>query len=149
MVSGAPRPMGTPVGGMSTMPTNYISGVTAPQYGMPMSGTPIGLVGPPHVPLGGPAGLQRHVIKNHTRVHMPRPTSHVKIDVKQQPGFSYPKPANHVRIREQTFTGLGSHRQPLLDRLRLLLPGATTVETCDATSPSDTGEQKLPAPNGF
>ena len=42
-------------------PANYIAGVTAPQYGMPMCGTPIGLPGPPHVPLGVPAGLQKHV----------------------------------------------------------------------------------------
>jgi len=27
-----------------------IAGVTAPMYGMPMSGTPIGLPGPPHLP---------------------------------------------------------------------------------------------------
>ena len=58
--------MGTPVGGYSTMPMNYMSGVTGPQYGMPMCGTPIGLPGPPSVPLGVPAGLQKHVIVNHT-----------------------------------------------------------------------------------
>ena len=52
---------------------DYIAGVTAPQYGMPMCGTPIGLPGPPHVPLGVPAGLQKHTIVNHTRVHMPEP----------------------------------------------------------------------------
>jgi len=142
MIGGMPRPMGMPVGGMSTMPTNYISGVTAPQYGMPISGTPIGLPGPPHIPLGGPAGLQRHVITNHTRVQMPQPTNQVKIDVKQQPGFSYPKPANHVSIREQTFTGLGTQRQPLLDRLRLILPGAEPAGTYEVAPPYDTGECK-------
>ena len=36
-----------------------------------MCGTPIGLPGPPSVPLGVPAGLQKHVIVNHTRVHLP------------------------------------------------------------------------------
>ena len=41
-------------------PPGYVAGVTAPQYGMPISGTPIGLAGPPHVPLGVPAGLQQH-----------------------------------------------------------------------------------------
>ena len=40
-------------------PPGYVAGVTAPQYGMPMCGTPIGLAGPPHIPLGVPAGLQR------------------------------------------------------------------------------------------
>ena len=42
---GAPCPVGPP-----TMPGVYVSGMTGPQYGMPMSGTPIGLPGPPHVP---------------------------------------------------------------------------------------------------
>ena len=50
-----------------------IAGVNAPQYGMPMSGTPIGLPGPPHIPLGHPAGLKKHVIRNHTHMHIPQP----------------------------------------------------------------------------
>jgi hypothetical protein len=29
--------------------------VTGPNYGMPFTGTQIGLPGPPHIPLGGPA----------------------------------------------------------------------------------------------
>ncbi len=115
-VPNAPMPMGMPVGGPSTMPTNYIAGVTAPQYGMPMCGTPIGLPGPPSVPLGVPAGLQKHTIKNHTRVHLPKPTKAVKVDVKQQPGYSYPKPASHVRIVERTGAGVGRYKQPLGDR---------------------------------
>ena len=59
--------------GSAAMPTAYVAGVTAPQYGMPMCGTPIGLPGPPHVPLGVPAGLQQHTIVNHTCVHLPEP----------------------------------------------------------------------------
>ncbi|MCP3977625.1 MAG: hypothetical protein GY720_24345, partial [bacterium] len=62
--AGGPRPMGTAVGTPSTMPSHYISGVTGPQYGMPTCGTPIGLPGPPHIPLGSPAGLQKHTIRN-------------------------------------------------------------------------------------
>jgi len=31
----------------------------------------------------------------------------VKIDVKQVPGISYPKPANHARIVERTSPGVG------------------------------------------
>ena len=112
--AGVPHPMGGPMAA-TTMPTGYISGVTGPQYGMPMSGTPVGLPGPPHVPLGIPAGLQRHAIKNHTRVNMPGPTSHVKIDVKQSPGFSYPKPANHAFITERTIGPLGTNRRPISD----------------------------------
>jgi hypothetical protein len=69
---------------------------------MPMCGTPIGLPGPPHVPLGVPAGLQRHEIVNHTCVRLPEPTHEVRIDVKQKPGYSYPTPPNHVCIVEKT-----------------------------------------------
>ncbi len=99
---GGSVPMGMAVGGPNTMPnSNYISGVTMPQYGMPMCGTPIGLPGPPHVPLGVPAGLQKNTIVNHTRVHLPAPTEAVRIDVKQKPGLSYPKPVDHVRIVER------------------------------------------------
>jgi hypothetical protein len=100
---GAPMPMGMPVGGPTTMPMGGISGVTSPQYGMPMCGTPIGLPGPPSVPLGVPAGLQEHTIKNHTRVHLPKPTESVKVDVKQKPGISYPKPGQsraHCRTHQ-------------------------------------------------
>ena len=83
-------------------PPGYVAGVTAPQYGMPISGTPIGLAGPPHVPLGVPAGLQQHTIVNHTRVSLPQPVTHERIDVQQEPGISYPEPVNHVRIVERT-----------------------------------------------
>lgn len=78
-----------------------------PTWGMPMTGTPIGLPGPPHVPLGGPAGLQKHVIRNHTCHHMPEPTHTVKVHVKQHPGFSYPTPPNTVRIEEKRNPILG------------------------------------------
>jgi hypothetical protein len=102
---------GAPYAGMG--PTNYISGVTGPQYGMPMSGTPIGLVGPPHVPLGTPAGLQKHTMVNHTREHIPGPEEKVRVDVKQRPGLSYPEPANHARIVESDRPGRLLNRQPL------------------------------------
>ncbi len=78
-----------------------ISGVTTPQYGMPMSGTPIGLPGPPHLPLGQPAGLKKHVMRNHTSVNIPRPVDKVKMNVRMQPGMSYPNPVSRVRITEQ------------------------------------------------
>jgi hypothetical protein len=109
-------PMGAPMGapgaayGAGTVPSNYISGVTGAQYGMPISGTPIGLPGPPHVPLGGPAGLQKHTMRNHTMVHVPGPTKHVRIDVRQDPGMVYPKPANHAWITERSFPSFGAHR---------------------------------------
>lgn len=109
-------PPGAPMGapgvpyGAGTVPSNYISGVTGPQYGMPISGTPIGLPGPPHVPLGGPAGLQKHTMRNHTMVHVPGPTKQVRIDVRQDPGIAYPKPANHAWITERSFPGFGAYR---------------------------------------
>jgi hypothetical protein len=114
---GGSVPMGMSVGTPNTMPnSNYISGVTVPQYGMPMCGTPIGLPGPPHVPLGIPAGLQKHTIVNHTRVRMPGPTETVRVDVKQKPGYSYPKPVDHVRIVERDESSGGLFRQPAGNR---------------------------------
>jgi hypothetical protein len=92
-----------PYGGV--MPGPYVAGVTAPQYGMPMCGTPIGLPGPPHVPLGVPAGLQRHVMVNHTCVSLPEPTHEIRIDEKQCPGMSYPQPANHICVLERSCAG--------------------------------------------
>jgi hypothetical protein len=94
--------------GMQGPPPGYMGGMIAPQYGMPISGTPIGLAGPPYVPLGVPAGLQRHEIVNHTQVHLPQPSTRERIDVRQEPGISYPEPANHARIVERTSAGLGN-----------------------------------------
>jgi len=106
-----PQPMG--------LAPSHIAGVTAPQYGMPMSGTPIGLPGPPHVPMGIPAGLQKHVIKNKTRIHLPKPTKHMHIAVEQKPGMSYPKPPNHVQIVEEASRDRhGPVRQPFWDKFQ-------------------------------
>jgi hypothetical protein len=128
---GGPVPMGMMVGTPTTMPnSNYISGVTMPQYGMPMVGTPIGLPGPPHVPLGVPAGLQKHVIKNHTRVRLPEPTEKVRIDVKQKPGLSYPKPVDHVRIVERADSPEGLFRQPLGNRHETIQDNCAYGEAC-------------------
>jgi hypothetical protein len=93
-----------------------VAGVTTAMYGMPSSGTPIGLPGPPHIPLGGPAGLQKHVMKNHTPMHIPGPTEKMKIHVKQQPGYSYPKPPSRAFIREQSIHATPTYRQPHADR---------------------------------
>jgi len=78
-----------------------VAGFNVPQYGMPNSGTPIGLPGPPHIPLGAPAGLKSHTIRNHTPMHLPRPVKDVRMNVRQQPGMSYPNPVSRVRITEQ------------------------------------------------
>ncbi len=97
-------------------PSQFIAGMTAPEYGMPMSGTPIGLPGPPHIPLGGPAGLQKHVIANHTKMHIPAPVRKFKIDVTEKPGFSYPKPVSHVDITEHNHMAPMIFRQPIGDK---------------------------------
>ncbi len=94
-------PDGCPIPGVPTSLPGYVAGMTSPQYGMPQTGTPIGLVGPPHVPLGVRAGLQKHTVRNHTRTHLPDPVEHMKIHVRQNPGVSYPQPPSRVRIREQ------------------------------------------------
>lgn len=109
-IAGLPAPFapamteGCGGGQCSPMPPalpGMVAGVTAPQYGMPSSGTPIGLPGPPHIPLGHPAGLRKHVIKNHTPMHMPRPVEKLKMNVRMNPGYSYPNPVSRVKITEQ------------------------------------------------
>ena len=78
-----------------------ISGITAPQYGMPMSGTPIGLPGPPHIPLGHQAGLKKHVMRNRTPMNIPQPVDTLRTTVRHQPGYSYPNPVRNIRVTEQ------------------------------------------------
>jgi hypothetical protein len=112
------------------MPSGFIAGMTAPQYGMPMVGTPIGLPGPPHVPLGGPAGLKRHTIVNHTRVNVPEPSKHVRIDVKQSPGISYPRPANWAIIHERSTPGVGVYHQPSGEKRELVGNGGGVGGAC-------------------
>ncbi len=116
---------GCGVQGPAALP-GYVAGVTAPQYGMPITGTPIGLPGPPHVPLGVPAGLQQHVMRNHTHMHIPGPVDKVTIDVKQKPGLSYPKPANHVHIVERSHVPPLHFKQPHANKHQLIkgTPGA-------------------------
>jgi hypothetical protein len=103
------------MGGPGCMPgglPGQIAGITAPMYGMPITGTPIGLPGPPHIPLGVPAGLQRHVMKNHTPMHLPDPVETMKIGVRQTPGYSYPHPVSHIKISEQNIHPGVPHGRP-------------------------------------
>jgi len=86
-------------------PPGLVSGVNGPQYGMPITGTPIGLPGPPHIPLGHQAGLTKHVMKNRTRVMMPPPVHKMSMTVKQRPGMNYPRPVNHVSVSETNRAG--------------------------------------------
>jgi hypothetical protein len=96
---GGGMPMGKPTAGFApaNVPPNMVASA---EWGMPMTGTPIGLPGPPHNPLGSPAGLQQHVMKNRTRVVMPPPVARMDMTVKQRPGMNYPRPVTRVRVDE-------------------------------------------------
>lgn len=99
-------------GGVAPVPPGYVSGVSAMPWGMPITGTPIGLPGPPHIPMGAPAGLQRHTMRNRTKMHLPGPSKKININVKQQPGFSYPMPATNIKVREQLIGPAPNFHQP-------------------------------------
>ena len=93
-----------------------------PVWGMPMTATPIGLPGPPHLPLGGPAGLKSHTIRNLSQNNMPEPVDHMLIDVEHSPGYSVPAPVKHIQYKEthpvfgpgdvSTPQGLGAYGPP-------------------------------------
>ena len=118
---GLAGPLGMPAGGNpSQLPPDFLAGVTAPQYGMPYVGTPIGLPGPAHVPLGIPAGLRRHSITNHPKMHIPPPSRSVGLHVQQYPGLSYPKPARHAYVAERHDVPHIKLLQPPEDRTRFV-----------------------------
>ncbi|MEQ8846610.1 hypothetical protein [Botrimarina sp.] len=127
--AGGGMPLGMPTGGMSPgpVPPHLVAG--APQWGMPYTGTPIGLPGPPHIPLGAPAGLQKHVMHNRTRTVLPPPTDVMKVSVKHRPGMNYPRPVNHIHIDEVnrghvTLPGHGTVNAPLRAAIGAHLQGA-------------------------
>ena len=101
---------------------DYISGVTGPAYGMPWTGTSIGLPGPPHIPLGGPAGLKKYTLHNHTATQIPGPTHNVDVLLRQKPGLSYPRPANRVLIQERNIHPPHFNGQPPADMVHGQLP---------------------------
>ena len=118
---GVASPLGMPMGGdPAQMPPAFVAGMTAPEYGMPRVGTPIGLPGPAHIPLGVPAGLQKHTITNHTKMHIPPPSRRVALHVQQAPGLSYPKPARHAYVSERQDVPNIRLRQPPEDRTRFV-----------------------------
>jgi hypothetical protein len=93
--------MGAP-GGPGQPAFNPISGGGPVQsWGMPITGTPIGLAGPPHLPYGGPAGLKSHTVRNRSKQHIPEPVDHFVLDVKQKPGVRLPDPVKHVEYTEK------------------------------------------------
>ncbi len=69
-------------------------------YGMPHTGTPIGLPGPPHLPLGRPAGLRSHTVRNQTSFDIGEPVKDMLIDVRHEPGIRMPHPVNHIQYTE-------------------------------------------------
>lgn len=100
-VQGVPGAMIAASSGAPGQPIMPIAGMgPTPAWGMPMTGTPIGLPGPPHLPLGGAAGLQSHTIRNLSDNRMPRPTEHLLIDVEHNPGYSVPEPVRHIQYKE-------------------------------------------------
>lgn len=100
--NGIPGPMIVGGSGMPGMPAQHpIAGMgSIPSWGMPITGTPIGLPGPPHLPYGGPAGLKSHTVRNLTESNIGKPVDHFLIDVKHDPGYSLPKPVRHVEYTE-------------------------------------------------
>lgn len=109
-------------GGAAAGAVGYVSGVSGPAYGMPYTGTSIGLPGPPHIPLGGPAGLQTYTINNHTAQLLPGPTENVNVHVQQKPGLTYPRPADTVMIRERTIHPTHFNNQPPADMIHGDIP---------------------------
>ncbi len=95
MVMGGPSYPGQP-------PYNPVAGVGGvPAWGMPRSGTPIGLTGPPHLPYGGPAGLKSHTIYNNTKVDMGQPVDHMRVSVRHEPGIKMPHPVKDIEYVEK------------------------------------------------
>ncbi len=113
-------PYGGGMGGSGSR--GYISGVNGPAYGMPSVGTNIGLPGPPHIPLGGPAGLRNYSMHNHTAMQIPGPTPNVNVHLRQKPGLTYPRPADKVLIQEHTMRPPHYNTQPPSDQVYGQLP---------------------------
>ncbi|MCX7393910.1 MAG: hypothetical protein NTW75_07255 [Planctomycetales bacterium] len=83
------------------LPGQPISGMNMQAWGMPITGTPIGLPGPTHLPYGGPAGLKSHTVRNRTSMNLPKPVDHMLIDVKHEPGLSLPEPVKYIEYTEK------------------------------------------------
>jgi hypothetical protein len=69
-------------------------------YGYPHTGTPIGLIGPTHLPFGRPASLQSHTVDNHTDVDLGEPVKDFRVHVKHEPGYRLPHPVREMEYTE-------------------------------------------------
>ena len=144
---GLAAPLGMPCGGdPSQLPPAFLTGMNGPQYGMPITGTPIGLPGPAHIPLGIPAGLQKHTITNHTKMHIPPPTRELKLHVQQNPGLSYPKPAHRAYIAENHDVPNIMLKQPKEDRRRWVDNGGPDPDALNAGVACPPGAPCPPSP---
>lgn len=82
-------------------PSGPIAGMgPTPVWGQPITGTPIGLPGPTHLPYGGPAGLQSHTMRNISKNQIPKPVEDVLIDVEHNPPLSMPEPVRYIHYKE-------------------------------------------------
>jgi hypothetical protein len=95
MMMGAPGAFGQPAYNPVLGPNSV-----ADSYGMPITPTPLGMPGPPHLPFGGQAGLKSHTMRNRTKQYIPGPAQHVLYDVKAKPGIRIPDPVTHVQYEE-------------------------------------------------
>ena len=109
--AGVPGPMIMGGFGQGSGPVAGMNGT--PMWGMPVTATPIGLPGPPHLPFGAPAGLKSHTVRNLTKQELPDPVDHVLMDVKHTPGIRMPKPVKHIEYTEKhPIYGPGQVSQP-------------------------------------
>jgi hypothetical protein len=144
---GVTGPLGMPASGdPSQLPPAFVAGMTAPEYGMPQVGTPIGLPGPAHIPLGVPAGLQRHSITNHTKVHLPPPSRSLGLHVQQSPGLSYPKPARNAYLSERQDVPHIHLKQPPESRTRFVGNGGPDPDALGPGRIIAESESDLPCP---
>ena len=93
--------MGAPGGPGQGSYNPMMPAASAPLWGQPMTGTPIGLPGPAALPLGGPATLQSHTIRNLSKYDIEKPKDYFLMDVKHKPGYSLPAPVNYVQYTEK------------------------------------------------
>lgn len=97
-----PQPMIMANAGRPGMPSPHpIAGMgNIPNWGQPMTGSPIGLVGPAYLPLGGDASLRSHTIYNKTERDVGKPVRDFTAVVRHDPGIKLPHPVSHMEYTE-------------------------------------------------
>ena len=88
-------------GGLPGQPIAPVAGMgMTPPWGMTSVGTPIGLPGPPHLPLGKPAGLQSVTFRDRSHNQISSPVDDLLIDVKRNPPIKTVDPVRHIQYEE-------------------------------------------------